>query len=392
MTTEEFSNSMDTMLASHSSQAVFGEQASKTEIVLDEYEKSVLLTQAQEIIVKSFFDARLNSEGAGFDDTTKRQVDFSSLIKVKELEKYTTQTNTYDDQGILYKMPVVDGTNNIPEVLFILNEKLLYKHYKKGDLTWTEDMPGKVRRTGVIGQVKNRSQYQIKVYLTLRITEELSEREGTWYTKSVDEDTKTITVNVMHVILTDEEVESATITLNASEELFDIDFEVTLPWNTQTVLSEFSNVLIGEVDALESPYKKEYVIVPLNYKEYDRMHSRAYSQPLKKQAWRLFQNQSTGFDIQTELIPKFNVKEIDTDTEKAEFIYKIRYVKRPSPIVLEDLPEGLTINGESTETNCELNPALHIDILNKAVELAMATRGGTPAATQAASQQQRRQE
>lgn len=392
MTTEEFSNSMDTMLASHSSQAVFGEQASKAEIVLDEYEKSVLLTQAQEIIVKSFFDARLNSEGAGFDDTTKRQVDFSSLIKVKELEKYTTQTNTYDDQGILYKMPVVDGTNNIPEVLFILNEKLLYKHYKKGDLTWTEDMPGKVRRTRVIGQVKNRSQYQIKVYLTLRITGEPSEREGTWYTKSVDEATKTITVNVMHVILTDEEVESATITLDASEELFDIDFEVTLPWNTQTVLSEFSNVLIGEADALESPYKKEYVIVPLNYKEYDRMHSRAYSQPLKKQAWRLFQNQSTGFDIQTELIPKFNVKEIDTDTEKAEFIYKIRYVKRPSPIVLEDLPEGLTINGESTETNCELNPALHIDILNKAVELAMATRGGTPAATQAASQQQRRQE
>lgn len=392
MTTEEFSNSMDTMLASHSSQAEFGEQASKAEIVLDEYEKSVLLTQAQEIIVKSFFDARLNSEGAGFDDTTKRQVDFSSLIKVKELEKYTTQTNTYDDQGILYKMPVVDGTNNIPEVLFILNEKLLYKHYKKGDLTWTKDMSGEVRRTEVIGQIKNRSQYQIKVYLTLRITGELSEREGTWYTKSVDEDTKTITVNVMHVILTDEEVESATITLNASEELFDIDFEVTLPWNTQTVLSEFSNVLLGEVDALESPYKKEYVIVPLNYKEYDRMHSRAYSQPLKKQAWRLFQNQSTGFDIQTELIPKFNVKEIDTDTEKAEFIYKIRYVKRPSPIVLEDLPEGLTINGESTETNCELNPALHIDILNKAVELAMATRGGTPAATQAASQQQRRQE
>lgn len=392
MTTEEFSNGMDTMLASYSSQAVFGEQASKAEIVLDEYEKSVLLTQAQEIIVKSFFDARLNSEGAGFDDTTERQVDFSSLIKVKELEKYTTQTNTYDDQGILYKMPVVDGTNNIPEVLFILNEKLLYKHYKKGNLTWTEVLPGKVRKTEVIGQVENRSQYQIKVYLTLRLTEELSERAGTWYTKSVDEETKTITVNVMHVILIDGKVESATITLDASEELFDINFEVTLPWKTQTALSEFSNVLIGEADALESPYKKEYVIVPLNYKEYDRMHSRAYSQPLKKQAWRLFQNQSTGFDIQTELIPKFNVKEIDTDTEKAEFIYKVRYVKRPSPIVLEDLPEGLTINGESKETNCELNPALHIDILNKAVELAMATRGGTPAATQAASQQQRRQE
>ena len=391
MTTEEFSNSMDTMLASYSSQAVFGEQASKAEIVLDEYEKSVLLTQAQDIIVKSYFDARLNAEGAGIDDNTKRQVDFSSLIKVKELKKCESQESRYDEQGILYQMPMIENTE-VPDVLFILNEKLLYKHYKKGDLTWTEAMPGKVRRTGVIGQVKNRSQYQIKVYLTLRLTEELSERAGTWYTKSVDEDTKTITVNVMHVILIDEEVESATITLDASEELFDIDFEVTLPWNTQTVLSEFSNVLIGEADALESPYKKEYVIVPLNYKEYDRMHSRAYSQPLKKQAWRLFQNQSTGFDTQTELIPKFSVKEMDTSTDSAEFIYKIRYVQRPTPIVLEDLPDGLSIDGASSETECSLNPVLHQDILNKAVELAMATRGGTPAATQAASQQQRRQE
>jgi len=382
MTNPEFSDTFDTLLNSYNIQAQFGEQSSKADIVLDEYEKSVLLTQAQEIIVKSYFDARLNSEGAGIDDNTKRQVDFSSLIKVKELKKCESQESRYDEQGILYQMPMI-GNTEVPDVLFILNEKLLYKHYKKGDLTWTEDMPGKVRKTEVIGQVQNRSQYQIKVYLTLRLTDILSERTGTWYTKSVDEETKTITVNVMHVIVTGEEdIESTTITLDASEELFDIDFEVTLPWNTQTVLSEFSNVLIGGADALDSPYKKEYVIVPLNYKEYDRMHSRAYSQPLKKQAWRLFQNQSTGFDTQTELIPKFSVKEMDTSTDNAEFIYKIRYVKRPTPIVLEDLPDGLTIGGEDQETPCKLHPALHMEILNKAVELALATRGRIQAKAQ----------
>lgn len=46
MTTEEFSNTFDTLLNSYNSNAVFGEAASKQEIVLDEYEKSVLLTQA----------------------------------------------------------------------------------------------------------------------------------------------------------------------------------------------------------------------------------------------------------------------------------------------------------------------------------------------------------
>ena len=63
MTTQEFSNMFDTILNSYASQGVFGEQASRGEIVLDEYEKSVLLTQAQDIIVKTYFDRTLNPQG-----------------------------------------------------------------------------------------------------------------------------------------------------------------------------------------------------------------------------------------------------------------------------------------------------------------------------------------
>ena len=40
------------------------------------------------------------------------------------------------------------------------------------------------------------------------------------------------------------------------------------------------------------------------------------------------------------------------------------------------LPDGLSIDGVSKETECSLNPILHIDILNKAFELAVSTRGG----------------
>lgn len=256
MTNQEFSDTFATLLNSYNTQAQFGEQASKREIVLDEYEKSVLLTQAQDIIVKSYFDGSLNQQSQGFDDSTRRQVDFSSLIKVATLSKVNGDTNTFDDRGIVYQMPRKGADTNSTDVLFILNESL---------------------------------------------TKETYEDDG------------------------------------------------------ETVKSS-----------------ERYVIVPINYKEYDREMSKPYAQPLKKQAWRLFQNNATGFDVNSELIPRHNVKEDDNSA----FIYKIRYVKRPRPIILEDLPNELVIDGESTESSCELNPILHMDILNKAVEIAIATRGG----------------
>lgn len=270
MTISEFSNTFDTLLNSYSTQPQFGEQASKRDIVLDEYEKSVLLTQAQDIILKSYFDGTLNPQGQGFDDSSRRQMDFSSLIKIAELsplDPNEADIQTFDDRGIVYKLPrkVIDGVEveGTTDVLFILNEKLT--------------------------QVCTKGE----------------QREEQW--------------------------------------------------------------------------RKDFVIVPISYKEYDREMSKPYAQPLKKQAWRLFQNQATGFDINSELIPRFNVKEETsggTVPTYKNFVYKIRYVKRPQPIVLEDLPNNLEIDGVTTESECELNPIIHMDILNKAVELAIATRGG----------------
>lgn len=50
--------------------------------------------------------------------------------------------------------------------------------------------------------------------------------------------------------------------------------------------------------------------------------------------------------------------------------YLVRYIRKPKPIILEDLGE-LSIQGVSTPSECELNPLAHFDILLKAVELAM---------------------
>ena len=305
MKTKEFSDMFDTLLNSYNTQANFGEGASKAEIALDEYEKSVLLTQAQDIVVKSYFDRNLNSQGQGFDDSTRRQVDFSSLIKTKTLEKAANQSSVFDNRGIIFRMPTKTvGDITTTDVLFILNEKLIVN----------------------IGKLQN----------------------AYWYKEG-------------HQPVQGGYTDSAA---------------ATLPY---TGGSAYTNIADAEASgwrwvAPRSAETKEFVVVPLNYKEYDRENSKAYAQPLKKQAWRLFQNQSTEFDVYSELIPIWSISE-DIKNTSVSATYKIRYVQRPDPIVLINLPDGLSIDGITTEKDCTLNPILHMDILNKAVELAIATRG-----------------
>lgn len=305
MTNSEFSNTFDTLLNSYNTQANFGEQASKREIVLDEYEKSVLLTQAQDIIVKSYFDKTLNQQGQGFDDSSRRQVDFSSLIKTATLKAIDFEEGAspaFDDRGVIYKMPM---RKYVSEGVHYTAEEIA--EAQEGDAAYGKTVEDWKVAPG-----------------------DLIEQEGT--------------TDVLFIL---------------NEKLVQVFSEI----------SNGEGTIVG---------KKNFVIVPISYKEYDREMSKAYSQPLKKQAWRLFQNQATGFDVNSELIPRFNVVTSQSETQKVSFVYKIRYVKRPRPIVLEDLPDDLEIDGVAKESECELNPIIHIDILNKAVELAIATRGGTP--------------
>ena len=262
MTTQEFSNMFDTLLNSYATQATFGDQAAHTEIVLDEYEKSVLLTQAQDIIVKQYFE-RTNAN-LGFDESERRQVDFSNLITIGSVNVAGTPGDTgFSEKSWIITLPDVTieaGTNDTTaKVLFILNERLVL-------------------------------------------------------TKS------------------------------------------------------------------SSP-TKVFVVVPINYHEYDRQMSKPFAQPLKKQAWRLLQDDADSTTYETS-----KVEIIPTDAAVAlknggySVKYKIRFVRRPRPIVLVDLTESdLSIDGIKAVSECELNPILHMDILNKAVELAYSTRGSRAA-------------
>lgn len=57
--------------------------------------------------------------------------------------------------------------------------------------------------------------------------------------------------------------------------------------------------------------------------------------------------------------------------------YSMKYLKKPTPIILEDLPSELTVGGLNEKTECELNPALHKAILLRAVQMANLSMGLT---------------
>lgn len=230
MTTQEFSNEFDVLYNNIMSNQAPG---------LDEYEKSVFLTKAQSEILKNYFNPKGNKYQEGFDDSEKRQIDFSTLIKAVKPAAYVGSSYVkFDDRSQLFQMP--------SDILFVLNETAL---------------------------------------------------------------------------------------------------------NTVDGVNRLIN------------------IVPINFDEYSRIMSKPYKQPLKNQGWRLFQS-TGGVDFISEII----VKTGSTLTD-----YKVRYVRRPKPIILTNLADtysNVSIEGLTTITECELDPILHPEILQRAVELAKAAYTG----------------
>lgn len=108
MTAEEFSNQFDVLYNNITSNQAPG---------LNEYEKSVFLTKAQDEIVKNYFNPKSNPKQEGFDDTAKRQADFSNLLRTSQLTADTrTETKKFDSRAFYYKIP--------NEAYIVINEML----------------------------------------------------------------------------------------------------------------------------------------------------------------------------------------------------------------------------------------------------------------------------
>lgn len=108
-------------------------------------------------------------------------------------------------------------------------------------------------------------------------------------------------------------------------------------------------------------------VIPISYDEYTRIMSKPYKEPLKNQAWRLITGKESSAPL-AELIRNSNDKSYTAQ-------YNIRYVKKPSPIIVADLLStvgDVSIDDISVKTECELSSEIHGEILQRAVELAKA--------------------
>lgn len=99
-------------------------------------------------------------------------------------------------------------------------------------------------------------------------------------------------------------------------------------------------------------------VYPVTQDEYDRVKDNPFRGPTKYKALRLDHGQN-----KVEIIPKYDIDK-----------YLIKYLKKPNPIVLIDLPDGLEVHGESNYSECDMNELLHETILNRAVALAIQSK------------------
>lgn len=203
---------------------------------LNEYEKSLLLTKAQDEILKNYFNPGGNKYGQGFDMSRKREIDFSKLIEV--------------DSGDATLVASGNGVSSITSFSYKLPDRLFF------------------------------------------------------------------------------------------------------------ILNE-----TVEVKKDGSSAAKALIVIPISYTEYQRLMCKTFKAPYKWQCWRLMNKAETDSST-VELIPGYDYTSCK---------YTIKYVRYPKPIILGDLPDGLMIDGISTETECELSEEIHQEILQRAVEIAKVT-------------------
>ena len=139
-----------------------------------------------------------------------------------------------------------------------------------------------------------------------------------------------------------------------------------------TVWKYPNDVFITINESLAVTPSRTLQVVPIRYDEYNRLMSKPFKRPLKYQAWRLMNSGEVEADSSSNKGKSTKTVEIVIHAGETISSYSIRYIKTPSPIILADLDEdSLSIDGENKQsTKIDIDPILHEDILQRAVELA----------------------
>lgn len=297
----EFSNEFDVLYNNITSNQAPG---------LDEYEKSVFLTKAQDEIVKAYFNPKTNKVQEGFDGNEKRQIDFSMIMRSK----------TY--QTLTVSQPLSMASS---------------EEFNLGD-------------TSIKSPIKLKQPIGSDVSIIAFDKTHLTVSDLDKYVSLIDQN---------HYQIDSDSAEGYDFVKVSpfKDSFFDMRD------NTKAVTIE-DDILMFVNEYVEASRNKSTVrltILPINYVEYSRLMSKPYKRPLKNQAWRLLDNSDSQKRAEIVIGPN------DTITK-----YVIRYVKRPRAIRLTTFDDGITLDGGNTAQCCELDPILFPEIIQRACELAKA--------------------
>lgn len=302
MTNQEFSNEFDVLYNNITSNQSPG---------LDEYEKSVFLTKAQDEVVKAYFNPVLNKSREGFDGNEKRQIDFSMIMRSTKYEALTAI--------VVEKEATGNATYNTIEGI-----KSLITNGKIGD----KDLEA-IKSTGVFSVSTNTTDSEIP---------------------GADIKVTTAIISPFLESFFDYRENTRSVIIDSSILMF-VNEYVTVDRNDKT----------SRTDRL--------TVVPINYTEYSRLMSKPFKRPLKFQAWRILDNSASTDSSSVQPVKKVELVIGPNDSIES---YVVRYVKRPRAIRLINFDDNITLDGGGTLQECELDPILHQEILQRAVELAKA--------------------
>lgn len=339
MTTTEFSNTFDVLYNNITSNEAPG---------LNEYEKSIFLTKAQEEIVKNYFNPKGNKYQEGFDDAAKRQADFSSLIKTATLS--TASAEAFDRRSLLYRYPF--------DVFIVINEQLQdsLQPYTVVPLTYIEY--NRLMQKPYKYPPKNQAWRLITSYKT---TTTGPSTVTSYYN---DKPLRTVSSYGKPVNL-----------------IVAIDTTSAAPVITEDSHLVTIITVMGQNLANSGLYFNQYI-----YNNADIIpYLGTFNDPSdpNDSTWPSFdQQEMAAITAGTVIYNITNPGGVSNESSVVEVIgrfadatptYKMRYVKRPQPILLvnlSDIDNTLSINGVSTISECELPDHLHDEILQRAVELA----------------------
>ena len=395
MTNQEFLASFDLLYNNITSYQAPG---------LDAYEKSFFLTKAERELVKNHYNPKSNSKQEGFDDTAKRQYDFSTLIRYQNLMQVSTGLDKFDFRSkeflwsdnmfIILNEQLADVETNsisvVKPISFDEYDRLMQKPYKfpiKGQV-WRL-----ITNQGYSEQATTNAGLSRTGNIIMSGTPNLYKAWQTFYANAANS----------RIVCKSSKPYPISVTIAADMDMFSGEyFNATVEETRHPILGYVTSAQLkieiccrfndgdGDVymnlrQALEYALSLDR-IKDVVYSQLDSINFSGVSTYSLNGVFNASDEDAEYYVYITEFTTPVStnggtVVELIGANLSDNLRYNVRFIKKPEPIILEDLTDGLTIDGKSTETPCELPEEMHDEVLQRAVELAKIAWEGNIEAT-----------